>query len=45
MLVVAAFSRHERVLSSTTQHYYFDTTRLRLGVYSVVVGLYRLPTS
>jgi hypothetical protein len=37
--------RHKRVLSSTTRHYYFDTTRLRLGVYSVVVGLYRLPMS
>ena len=37
--------RHQRVLSSTTQHYYFDTTRLRLGVYSAVVGLYRLPKS
>ena len=37
--------RHRRVLSSTTQQYYFDTTRLRLGVYSVVVGLYRLPRS
>ena len=35
--------RYERVLSSTTQHYYFDTTRLRLGVYSAVVGVYRLP--
>jgi hypothetical protein len=35
--------RHQRVLSSTTPHYYFDTTRLRLGVFSVVVGLYRLP--
>jgi len=35
--------RHQRVLSSTTQHYYFDTTRLRLGVHSTVVGLYRLP--
>ena len=37
--------RHQRVLSSTSQHYYFDTSRLRLGVYSVVVGLYRLPAS
>jgi hypothetical protein len=37
--------RHRRVLSSTTRHYYFDTTRLRLGVSSVVVGLYRLPPS
>ena len=37
--------RHQRVLSSTTRHYYFDTTRLRVGTYSVVVGLYRLPTS
>ena len=35
--------RHQRVLSSTTLHYYFDTTRLRLGVTPVVVGLYRLP--
>lgn len=35
--------RHQDVLSSTTQQYYFDTTRLRLGVSSVVVGLYRLP--
>jgi hypothetical protein len=37
--------RHQRVLASTTRHYYFDTTRLRLGVAPVVVGLYRLPTS
>jgi 4-amino-4-deoxy-L-arabinose transferase-like glycosyltransferase len=36
---------HQPVLSSTTQQYYFDTTRLRLGVYSVVVSLYRLPNS
>lgn len=36
---------HQRVLSSTTRHYYFDTTRLRVGTYVVVVGLYRLPTS
>ena len=36
---------HQRVLSSITRHYYFDTTRLRLGVYGVVVGLYRLPRS
>jgi hypothetical protein len=36
---------HQRVLSSTTQHYYFDTTRLRLGIYSVVVSVYRLPGS
>lgn len=36
---------HQRVLSSTTRHYYFDTTRLRLGVYSVVVSVYRLPRS
>jgi hypothetical protein len=34
--------RHQRVLSSTTRHYYFDTSRLRLGVSSVVVGLYAL---
>jgi 4-amino-4-deoxy-L-arabinose transferase-like glycosyltransferase len=34
---------HENVLSVTTQQYYFDTTQLRLGVSSVVVGLYRLP--
>jgi hypothetical protein len=34
---------HQEVLSSTTQQYYFDTTRLRLGVSSVVVDLYRLP--
>ena len=34
--------RHQNVLSSTTQQYYFDTTQLRLGVSSVVVGLYRL---
>ena len=33
---------HERVRSSTTWHYYFDTTRLRLGTSPVVVGLYRL---
>ena len=36
---------HQRVLSSTTPHYYFDTTRLRVGTYLVVVGLYRLPSS
>ena len=36
---------HQPVLSSTTRHYYFDTTRLRVGVSSVVVGLYRLPGS
>jgi 4-amino-4-deoxy-L-arabinose transferase-like glycosyltransferase len=36
---------HQRVLSSTTHHYYFDTTRLRVGVYSAVVGVYRLPGS
>jgi 4-amino-4-deoxy-L-arabinose transferase-like glycosyltransferase len=35
--------RHQRVLSSTTRQYYLDTTRLRLGVSSVVVDLYRLP--
>jgi 4-amino-4-deoxy-L-arabinose transferase-like glycosyltransferase len=35
--------RHQNVLSSTTQQYYFDTTQRRLGVSSVVVGLYRLP--
>jgi hypothetical protein len=34
---------HQNVLSSTTRQYYFDTTRLRLGASSVVVGLYRLP--
>src|SRR4030095_6319166 len=34
--------RHERVRSSTTWHYYFDTTRLRLSTSPVVVGLYRL---
>jgi hypothetical protein len=34
--------RHQKVLSSTTRQYYFDTTRLRLGVSSVVVDLYRL---
>jgi 4-amino-4-deoxy-L-arabinose transferase-like glycosyltransferase len=37
--------RHQPVLSSTTRQYYFDTTRLRLGVYPAVVGLYRLPAS
>jgi hypothetical protein len=36
---------HRRVLSSTTGHYYFDTTRLRPGIHAVVVGLYRLPGS
>jgi hypothetical protein len=35
--------RHQIVLSSTTPQYYFDTTQRRLGVSSVVVGLYRLP--
>ena len=37
--------RHQRVLSSTTSQYYVDTTRMRLGVSSVVVGVYRLPKS
>jgi 4-amino-4-deoxy-L-arabinose transferase-like glycosyltransferase len=36
---------HHLVLSSSTRHYYFDTTRLRLAAYSAVVGLYRLPRS
>jgi hypothetical protein len=36
---------HQRVLSSITRHYYFDTTRLRVGGHMVVVGLYRLPQS
>jgi hypothetical protein len=35
--------RHQRVLSSTLPQYYFDTTQLRLGISSVIVGLYRLP--
>ena len=34
---------HRRVLSSTTEHYYFDTTRLRWDTYTVTVDLYRLP--
>jgi len=34
---------YQRVLSSTTRHYYFDTTRLRLGTYPAVVSVYRLP--
>lgn len=34
---------HRRVLSSATRHYYFDTTRLRRGAYTVVIDLYRLP--
>jgi 4-amino-4-deoxy-L-arabinose transferase-like glycosyltransferase len=34
---------HQRILSSTTPQYYFDTTRVRLGIYPAVVGLYRLP--
>ncbi len=44
-MIRAALGRcgHQHVLSSTTRQYYFDTTRLRLGVSSVVVGLYRLP--
>jgi hypothetical protein len=37
--------RHQRVLSSTTPQYYVDTTRMRLGVSSAVVGVYRLPKS
>ena len=37
--------RHQRVLSSTTSQYYVDTTRMRLGVSSAVVGVYRLPKS
>jgi hypothetical protein len=36
---------HERVLSSTTRQYYFDTTRLRLGISPAVVSVYRLPGS
>jgi hypothetical protein len=35
--------RHQHVLSARTQHWYFDTARLRLVVSSVGVGLYRLP--
>jgi Dolichyl-phosphate-mannose-protein mannosyltransferase len=38
-----AHCRHQNVLSSTKQQYYFNTTQMRLGVSSVVVGLYRLP--
>jgi hypothetical protein len=34
---------HRRVLSSATEHYYFDTTRWRWGTYTVVVDVYRLP--
>ena len=34
---------HRRVLSSATEHYYFDTTRLRWDTYTVTVDLYRLP--
>jgi hypothetical protein len=41
----AAHCPHRRVLASTTPHYYVDTTRLRPGIYSVVIGLYRLPGS
>ena len=37
--------RHQRVLSSATPQYYVDTTRMRLGVSSVVVDVYRLPKS
>lgn len=37
--------RYQRVLSSNTPQYYFDTTRLRLGVASTVVGVYCLPKS
>ena len=33
---------HERVHSSTSWHYYFDTTRLRLGTAPAIAGLYRL---
>ena len=36
--------RHQHVLSARTQHWYFDTSRLRLVVSSVGVGLYRLPS-
>ncbi len=36
---------HERVLWVATSQYYFDTTRLRLGVAPTVVGVYRLPQS
>lgn len=34
---------HRRVLASSTEHYYFDTTRLRWDTYTVTVALYRLP--
>jgi len=33
---------YQRVLSSTTRHYYVDTTRLRPGTYPAVVSVYRL---
>jgi len=34
---------HRRVLSSATEHYYFDTSRFRWGTYTAAVDLYRLP--
>jgi hypothetical protein len=34
---------HQKMLSAITPQYYFDTTRLRLGVSSVIVDVYRLP--
>ena len=33
---------YQRVLSSTSRHYYFDTSRLRLGTTPAVVSVYRL---
>lgn len=35
--------RHRPVLATASQHFYFDTSRLWFGAYTVVVTLYRLP--
>lgn len=39
----AARCGHRLVLTSTSRHYYVDTSRLRGGDYEVVVGLYHRP--
>ena len=41
----AAQCGHRLVLSSASRHYYFDTSRLRRGDYTVIVRLYRRPES
>jgi hypothetical protein len=34
---------HRRMFSSAIQQYYFDTSRLWLDTYTVIIGVYRLP--